>query len=147
MKWSWLLTATIAALGIAAARAWTAPPNQVSDFMRLKLDHAQKVLEGIVLEDFDLIRKHSQQLSLVSQASNWQVLQTEEYLQHSGEFRRAADAVTKAAKEKNLDGAALSYMEMTMKCVNCHKYVRDTRQVRLDLPDFRQPLKPIDAGR
>jgi hypothetical protein len=136
MRSSWLLAATLLALGVIAARAWTAPPtNQVRDFMRLKLDHAQKALEGIVLEDYDLISKHSQQLSLVSQASNWQVLQTEEYLQHSGEFRRATEAMTKAAKEKNLDGAALAYLETTMKCVNCHQYVRDTRQARLDL-DF-----------
>ena len=27
-------------------------PNRVEPFMRLKLDHAQKVLEGIALEDF-----------------------------------------------------------------------------------------------
>ncbi len=110
----------------------TAPPNQVSDFMRLKLDHSQKVLEGIVLENFPLIEKQAQDLSLLSQAATWQVLQTPEYLQHSGEFRRAANALGEAARKKNIDGAALAYMEMTFKCVNCHKYVRDVRMARAD---------------
>ena len=130
----------IVTLALVVARGWTAPPNQVGDFMRLKLDHSQKVLEGIVLEDYEMISKNAQKLSLLSQASNWQVLQTEEYLQHSGEFRRAADAVSAAAKEKNIDGATLAYMEMTLKCVNCHKYVRDSRQVRLDI-DFTPDVK------
>lgn len=132
--------ASILTLALVVARGWTAPPNQVGDFMRLKLDHSQKVLEGIVLEDYEEISKNAQKLSLLSQASNWQVLQTEEYLQHSGEFRRAADAVSAAAKEKNIDGATLAYMEMTLKCVNCHKYVRDSRQVRLDI-DFTPDAK------
>jgi hypothetical protein len=55
------------------------------------------------------------------------VLQTPEYLQQSQDFRRTADAVTEAAKKKNLDGTALAYVELTMKCINCHKYVRGVR--------------------
>ncbi len=101
--------------------------NNVREFMRAKLTNSQKVLEGLSLEDFDLIAKNSQAMSLLSQAANWQVLQTPEYLQHSQDFRRAADAVTEAAKKKNLDGAALGYVELTMKCINCHKYVRGVR--------------------
>jgi hypothetical protein len=122
--------------------AWTvrqqqaAPPepNQVSVFMKAKLEHAQKILGGLVLEDFGLIDKEAQRLALLSQASTWQVLQTEEYLQHSNEFRRSTNALSTAAQEKNLDGAALAYMEMTMKCINCHKYVRDTRVANVNLP-------------
>jgi len=117
-------------------------PNKVSEFMKLKLRHAQNVLEGLVLEDYDMIDKNSQSLSLLSQAETWQVLQTPDYLQHSGEFRRAANAVTNAARDKNIDGAALAYLEMTMKCVNCHKYVRDVRMAKgispLDLPQVGQ---------
>ncbi len=113
--------------GLCAVRAQTEQPNKVADFMRLKLTHAQAVLEGIAREDFDGIAIHSQALSLLSQEANWKVLQTEDYLEHSIEFRRTADAITEAAKKKNLDGAALAYVDMTMKCVNCHKYVRGVR--------------------
>jgi len=97
------------------------------DFMQLKLDHSQKILEGLVREDFEAMAKHSQELSLLSIDASWQVLQTAEYAQQSLEFRRAADALTAAAKKKNLEGAALGYVDVTMKCVNCHKYVRSVR--------------------
>jgi hypothetical protein len=100
---------------------------QSKAFMRAKLEHSQKVLEGLALEDFDTIAKNAQAMSLLSLAASWQVLQTPEYAQQSLEFRRSADAITAAAKKKNLDGAALAYVEMTMKCVNCHKYVRGVR--------------------
>jgi hypothetical protein len=104
------------------------PADKVSKFMQVKLAHSQKVLEGLALEDFDEIAKHSQEMSLLSQSSTWNVLQTPEYLRQSGEFRRTADALTQAAKKKNLDGAALAYVELTLKCVQCHKYVRDVRK-------------------
>lgn len=108
------------------------PTNDVHAFMQLKLDHSKEVLSGLVLEDFDKLIKHSEALSLLSEETSFQVLQTEDYLQQSIEFRRAADALTNAARKKNLDGAALAYVDMTMKCVNCHKYVRDVRMARVE---------------
>ena len=60
-----------------------------------------------------MIAKTSQAMSLLSQATNWQVLQTEEYLQQSRDFRRAADASTEAAKKKNLDGAGAEMSRKT----------------------------------
>ena len=102
-------------------------PNQVREFMRPKLQHSQKLLEGLALEDFDLIAKEAQELSLLSQAANWQVLQTEDYLHHSEQFRRAANKVRDAANDKNLDRATLGYFELTAQCVYCHKHLRAVR--------------------
>jgi len=93
--------------------------------MRAKLAHSQDVLEGLSLADYDLIAKGAQELSLVSQAASWQVLQTEEYARQSAEFRRSCDTLRRAAREENLDSALLAWMEVTMKCVQCHRYVRD----------------------
>ncbi len=104
-----------------------AEPNQVGAFMRLKLDRSQKLLEGIALEDFSLIEKNAQGLSLLCEDELWQVEQTPEYAQLSAQFRRMANEITKAAKAKNLDGAAFGYVGLTMQCVQCHKYVRDVR--------------------
>lgn len=121
-----LALVTSAALLTRAAEKQPAPrqPNQVRDFMRAKLVHSERVLEGLTLQDFDLVAKHAQELSLLSQAAQWQVLQTPEYLHRSQEFRRIADRLTAAAREKNLDGATLAYVELTMECVQCHRYVR-----------------------
>lgn len=116
-------------------------------FMRAKLEHSQKLLEGLVLEDYDAIGKQAQSLSLLSLAASWQVLQTPEYAQQSLEFRRACDAVSAAAKKKNIDGAALAYMEMTMKCVNCHKYVRGVRMAAAEPPQDAPRLSLLQPSR
>ncbi len=105
----------------------TTRPDQVAVFMRAKLAHSQNVLEGLAVEDYDLIDKGAQELSLASEDASWQVLQTEDYARQSADFRRSCDSLRKAAKSHNLDGAALAWMEVTMKCVQCHKYVRDVR--------------------
>ena len=109
--------------------------------MRAKLVHSQKVLEGLTLEDFNLIAKHAQELSLLSQAAQWQVLQTPDYLHQSREFRRVADRLTESARQKNLDGATLAFTELTTECVHCHKYVRRTTRGRR-----RQTAGPLCAG-
>ena len=122
-----LATAPLAAdNGAAEDKAGDATPDQVADFMRAKLDHSIAVLEGLAIEDYDMMAKAAQDLALASQASNWQVLQTEEYARQSGEFRRSCITLRDAAKAKNLDAAALAWMDVTMKCVQCHRYVRDT---------------------
>jgi hypothetical protein len=108
----------------------------VKDFMRGKLIHMQKVLEGITTEDYDLIRKDANQLVLLSHATEWRVLMTPEYQQHSAEFRRAAQSIVDGAKKKNLDGASLAYVDTTMKCVTCHKYVRSVKMA--SVPELRR---------
>lgn len=125
------LTAVVAAsLFTIAGHSADAQPNKVAAFMQLKLNHSQKLLEGIALEDFALIEKHAQALSTLSRDEMWQVYQTPEYLQYSAEFRRSADEVAAAAKKQNVDGAALAYVGMTLQCVHCHKHVRDVRMAR-----------------
>ena len=116
----------VAAVAIAGIAADAPPqPDRVAAFMRAKLGHADHVLEGLAVADFEMIERAAQELSLASLDSNWQVLQTEDYVRQSAEFRRACDALKKAAQEKNLDGAALAWVDVTLKCVQCHKYVRD----------------------
>jgi hypothetical protein len=121
-----LAACAVAAAAIAGIAA-EAPPeaDRVAVFMRAKLGHAEHVLEGLAVADYEMIERAAQELSLASLDSNWQVLQTEDYVRQSAEFRRACDSLKKAAQEKNLDGAALAWVDVTLKCVQCHKYVRD----------------------
>ena len=121
------VAAGIVVLAVAAVTGSRPTPDQVAVFMRAKLAHSQNVLEGLAIEDYDLIDKGAQELSLASEDASWQVLQTEDYARQSADFRRSCDSLRKAAKSHNLDGAALAWMEVTMKCVQCHKYVRDVR--------------------
>jgi hypothetical protein len=110
--------------GITGQSQQVPPELKGRQFMHRKLEHSQKVLEGIVVEDFDLIEKNARNLNLLSQAAEWQILPSAEYRGHSEEFRRTTETLAKAAREKNLDGAALAYVQLTLNCVNCHKYVR-----------------------
>jgi hypothetical protein len=127
-----LLTMGLLSISAMAADDDTAPPEKLSKYMRVKLMHSQKILEALALEDYEQMAKHAQDLKLLSQESIWNVLQTEQYVEHSNDFRRRADAVMAAAKKKNLDGAALAYVELTLNCVQCHKYVRDARMGKIE---------------
>src|SRR5687768_6105342 len=118
-----IASCSVAALLVMGGDTHADKPGDVAAFMRLKLSHSQKLLEGIALEDFSIIEKNAQNLSSLSRDEEWQVYTTPEYLRHSEEFRRAVDSVREAASKKNLDGAALGYVGVTLSCVNCHKYV------------------------
>lgn len=122
---AWAAGLVATCLAIAWPSAAEVATDQVAGFMRAKLAHSQNVLEGLATEDFDLIERGAQELSLASLDSNWQVLQTEDYVRQSAEFRRACDSLRDAAQRKNLDGATVAWMDVTLKCVQCHKYVRD----------------------
>jgi ribosomal protein L44E len=102
------------------------------EFMRAKLKHSQEIVEGLAVENFGQIAKNAQELELLSHATNWDVFQTEEYLMQSREFRRATEGLRNQAKKQNLEGSALAYFDVTMKCVNCHKYVRQVHMAKLD---------------
>jgi cytochrome c556 len=118
-----LVFLAVLALGGMLASSASAQ-NEVAAFMKAKLVHAEKVLEGLATEDFDLIVKHSQAISLLCQDELWSVVKTVEYHERSKEFQRSVNAITEAARQKNLDAAALAYVNTTLSCVNCHKYVR-----------------------
>jgi hypothetical protein len=107
-------------------------PKKVSGLMRRKLENSQKVLEGLALNDFKAIARHAEELIAVSKEVEWKVIKTPQYEIHSNDFRRIADSLATKARDKNLDGAALDYVELTLTCIRCHKYVREVRDVRWD---------------
>jgi hypothetical protein len=94
-------------------------------FMHKKLAASQSLLEGLVVEDFDLIAEGAKQLKITATAAEFMVFDDPVYIEHAEDFRRIVNKLAVAAKEKRLDGATLGYMDMTMKCVDCHKHVRD----------------------
>jgi cytochrome c556 len=117
---------SLAALVLAPVSAGAQQPVKiaVSELMKQKLLASEKVLEGLALEDYAKVQSNAERISLLTLDASWNVLQTPDYRRESEEFRRAADAISTAAKDKNLEGATLAYMQMTMKCVHCHKYLR-----------------------
>ena len=97
--------------------------------MKRKLGHSQKALEGMAMERFDALERNAAALVKLSQTEAWRAIETDEYRLFSEEFRRHAAALQKAAGKKNIDAASLAYVQMTLTCVNCHKYVRNKQRV------------------
>jgi cytochrome c556 len=121
-------TAMFAALVCVLSCATSArAQDKRAAFMKAKLNHSEKLLEGLAREDYELIAKNAQAISLLCEDELWSVLQTPEYLERSNEFRRSVNAITNAARKKDLDAAAFAYVDSTMKCITCHKYVRTVR--------------------
>jgi hypothetical protein len=110
--------------------------DKVADLMHKKLEASQKVLEGLALNDFEKIGKQSDELLTISKRAEWKVLKTPKYELYSNEFQRTAEDLAKSAKKKNIDEAALNYVELTLTCVKCHKYVRETRDTSADDPAY-----------
>ena len=107
-----------------------AAKSELVKFMQLKLNHAKGILEGLATEDFEQIAKDSQALTALSLQSSWNTHTTLEYLDHSSDFRRALNVITKAAHEENLDRAALAFVNLTVQCIECHRYLRQKQAER-----------------
>jgi hypothetical protein len=93
-------------------------------FMELKLEHSKSILEGLATEDYQMIATGAQRLTALSLESVWNVHTTQRYLDQSADFRRALLVISEAAHEENLDRAALGYVNMTVQCMECHRYLR-----------------------
>jgi cytochrome c556 len=122
--WIAVVVLLLALAGARFSRAQSGGEATTSDIMKLKLDYSHFILNGVATENFALISANAEKLSKLSQAAAWRARQTSEYEVLSAEFRRNADALAKAAKDRNLDAASLAYVQMTLSCVNCHKYMR-----------------------
>ncbi|OAI52929.1 hypothetical protein AYO44_04575 [Planctomycetaceae bacterium SCGC AG-212-F19] len=107
-------------------------PKKVKELMHNKLENAQKILEALAMNDLDKTAKHADALIKISKEAEWVVFKTPVYERNSEDFRRSLEALGKQAKEKNLEGAKLTYLEMTLTCFHCHRYVRDVGMVCTD---------------
>lgn len=130
-RWLPFVLSPLVLLLLAVSLGQAQREENVRTFMRAKLGHSQNALEGLTTENYELIAKSAGQMEVLSQEAEWQVLETVEYRQQSLEFRRAAQALKKAADDKSINGAALAYVDLTMKCVKCHKYVRNVRNASI----------------
>ncbi len=110
--------------------------------MQRKLTHSQKILEGLVMNDFKKIDTGADGLIECVKDATWKINNTDKYLLYSNEFMRRADGLKKAAKENNTDAAALTYAELTLTCVRCHQHLRETRISAIPVAP-----PPVVAGR
>jgi hypothetical protein len=116
--------ALLATIVVAIALAEPSQSTAMQQFMRQKLEHSKGVLEGLATENYDLIARHAQKMRAMTQESGWIAYENPGYAVRMDLFRRNVDTLAKSAADRNLDGATLAYYNVTMSCVDCHKFVR-----------------------
>ena len=119
-----VVAAVIIAAGLTVTQAQQRRQRANKEFMRDKLELAQRVLEGITMEDYDLVIAKGTKLAAMTQDADWRMFENPDYDQQSKVFKRHVDTLIQAAKKKDLDGMTLAYVRVTMSCVDCHKVVR-----------------------
>ena len=115
---------------LTALVACGAGPRQGADLHRVmgeKLDHAEQMLRAVVTSDWIALEAHSRELERLMRDQRWTVLNYPEYARHSDAFRRAVQAVHTAAVQRDLERAPQAYSEMTLRCVDCHRYLARAR--------------------
>lgn len=103
---------------------------RLQQLMIAKLQHAQKLLEGIALGKYDKIETSALELARISRTAEWLAQKTPRYEIFSNEFTLAAETIAKKAKAKNVDGVTLAYFDLTKSCVRCHQHLREVRDAR-----------------
>ncbi len=129
-----ILSMTVMPLGVSG-QGKKNRDNVVAEMMQKKLKSAQLVLEGVAIADHKKIERGAEDLIQLAKTTTWQLIRSPRYEMQSNDFIRAAENLVQKARDKNVDGAALAYVEMTLTCVRCHQYVRDLRDVRLQNAD------------
>ena len=123
-----LLLIFCAVVAISASSQVSSEPQHektnVQALMRDKLDHMQKLLDGLVTDDFELIAEQADLLRIVGKAASWQAIDTAEYQTHSRRYANLTKNLEAAAKDSNRDAALLQYLQLNISCVDCHQYIR-----------------------
>ncbi|MBX9789098.1 MAG: hypothetical protein K2Y37_09305 [Pirellulales bacterium] len=120
--------ALVAALGTCWL-AWGADEQPMNFWMKKKLEHSQSALRALALEDFDALRASANAMRRLSDIEGFaRRTDAKEYRAQLQIFEFANDELIRHAKEKNVDGAALAFTQLTLSCVNCHKHLRDEKE-------------------
>jgi cytochrome c556 len=105
----------------------TARQGPVESLMKAKAGYAHRLLDAVVLGELETARDQAFRLKAVAETADWNVMDTPEYVRESEAFIRATDRLLQSAGSKNPEAVALAYVEVTLSCVHCHRYVSAQR--------------------
>ncbi|AMV20148.1 hypothetical protein [Planctomyces sp. SH-PL14] len=99
--------------------------KELQQFMRKKLDASNRILEGLVTEDSRLVKSGADELAKMCEAETWRISKDVMYRQFSDDFQRVTKLLGESAQAGDLDKAMVRWVDVTMQCVDCHRFVRD----------------------
>jgi hypothetical protein len=116
----------LAAVLVAGSSLWIdgyqEPDQRPSvEIMWRKLDLSHRVLDALVLDDFEALEAYSSDLASLGQAGEWVLTDLEGYTSRSAGFRRSAAELGRAARARDTEAATLAYVDLTLGCVGCHR--------------------------
>jgi len=100
---------------------------ELNTVMREKLAHMQKMLEAVVTSDWTSLETHTRELERLTRDRRWMVLNFPEYARHSTAFVRAVQTLHTAAAQRDLEKTPKAYVDVTLQCVDCHRYLARAR--------------------
>jgi hypothetical protein len=122
-----LALAFVVVMSVMASGSQTSKLNTV---MRRKLVVTQNILEAVVTSDWTSLETNSRELEQLTRDPGWRVLNYPEYATHSATFVRAVQALHTAAAQRDLEETPKAYINVTLQCVECHRYLARQRIAR-----------------
>ena len=124
--------ALLASLAVAASSRPDAggAPQERGAIMKEKLELAQKLLAGLSKDELDGVATDAAALAALTRDARWRIQETPEYLSRSVEFERTAMTLGASAGNKNADGAAFAWVQLSTQCLDCHRWFRNTHRSR-----------------
>lgn len=116
----------LAILGVTTVSGQEKLDKQPDDYwMRKKLEYSQTVLQGITMEDFDLVRQAATSMRRLGTIESFaRRKDTKAYRAQLAIFEYANDDLITQAEAKDVDAATAAFTQLTLSCVNCHKQLR-----------------------
>jgi hypothetical protein len=120
------------------------PALGLGSMMHQKLEHAQQLVEAIVLKDFDAIEKHALALNAISQNPHWKIHRSVAFVDYSKQFQQLTTQLADEARQGELHSATGTYTEMLNTCVQCHHYMRQEGLVPIEGGAMLPSPKPLE---
>lgn len=126
------------ALLAAENKRTTAPSDETeAALMRAKLASSQKMVEGLMTQDFRLVENGAQELEKICRATQWHAEEDQVYAHYRGELARTAKKLAELARDGDQDGAMYTFMHSVTTCMGCHDYCRDVLHVAQEDPKLQ----------
>jgi hypothetical protein len=91
------------------------------EIMWRKLDLAHDALDALALDDFEALEAYAVDLAALSESGEWLETSDDQYRKESALFRKSARELGEAARARDTNAAALAYVDLTLRCIRCHR--------------------------
>ena len=103
-------------------------------FMREKLIYTQGVLEGLTLEQFELVTKNGLKMRKMNLTNLFYVMEVPAYMSSLTNYQKATDQMLLASGDKDLKKATDAYHQVVASCVECHRSFRTIQRSKSTRP-------------